>query len=58
MAVIDVRQFASAVAGGATRSCSKLGLRLSAAEIAALDAWISEHPASLDRPLQEAGGRI
>lgn len=37
---------------------SKLGLRLSAAEIAALDAWISEHPASLNRPLQEAGGRL
>jgi glycerol-3-phosphate dehydrogenase len=37
---------------------SKLGLRLSAAEIAALDAWISEHLASLNRPLQEAGGRI
>ena len=37
---------------------SKLGLRLSSAEIAALDAWISEHPTSLNRPLQEAGGRL
>jgi glycerol-3-phosphate dehydrogenase len=37
---------------------SKLGLRLSAAGIAALDAWISEHPATLNRPLHEAGGRL
>ena len=36
---------------------SKLGLRLSAAEIAALDEWIAAHRASGERPLREAGGR-
>ena len=36
---------------------SKLGLRLSPAEIAALDDWISAHRASLESPLREAGAR-
>jgi glycerol-3-phosphate dehydrogenase len=36
---------------------SKLGLRLSAAEIAALDAWMAAHRSSPERPLREAGGR-
>src|SRR3979490_1496392 len=36
---------------------SKLGLRLSPAEIAALDAWIAANRASGERPLREAGGR-
>jgi glycerol-3-phosphate dehydrogenase len=35
---------------------SKLGLRLSAAEIAALDDWMAAHRASTERPLREAGG--
>jgi glycerol-3-phosphate dehydrogenase len=34
---------------------SKLGLRLSAAEVAALDAWMTDHRTQADRPLQEAG---
>jgi glycerol-3-phosphate dehydrogenase len=36
---------------------SKLGLRLSSDEIAALDAWIAANRASGQRPLREAGGR-
>jgi glycerol-3-phosphate dehydrogenase len=36
---------------------SKLGLRLSAEEIAAIDAWIAAHRAQTERPLLEAGGR-
>jgi glycerol-3-phosphate dehydrogenase len=36
---------------------SKLGLRLSPAEIAALDGWIAAHHGHSDRPLLEAGGR-
>jgi glycerol-3-phosphate dehydrogenase len=36
---------------------SKLGLRLSAEEIAALDEWIAAHRVSGERPLREAGGR-
>jgi glycerol-3-phosphate dehydrogenase len=36
---------------------SKLGLRLSATEIAALDEWIAAHRVSGGRPLREAGGR-
>ena len=36
---------------------SKLGLRLSPAEIAALDDWIATHRVSLGSPLREAGGR-
>jgi glycerol-3-phosphate dehydrogenase len=36
---------------------SKLGLRLSAAEIAAIDEWIGAHRTSTERPLQEARGR-
>ncbi|HEV7601755.1 MAG TPA: glycerol-3-phosphate dehydrogenase [Bradyrhizobium sp.] len=36
---------------------SKLGLRLSAEEIAAIDDWISAHRAQAERPLLEAGGR-
>jgi glycerol-3-phosphate dehydrogenase len=36
---------------------SKLGLRMSPAEIAALDDWISTHRASLASPLREAGAR-
>jgi glycerol-3-phosphate dehydrogenase len=36
---------------------SKLGLRLSAAEIALLDDWISAHHDASERPLLEAGGR-
>src|SRR5262249_41955522 len=36
---------------------SKLGLRLSAAEIAALDDWMSVHRMAGERPLREAGGR-
>ena len=36
---------------------SKLGLRLTAAEIAALDDWMAAHRANAGRPLREAGGR-
>jgi glycerol-3-phosphate dehydrogenase len=36
---------------------SKLGLRMSAAEIAALDDWMVAHRSSPERPLREAGGR-
>jgi glycerol-3-phosphate dehydrogenase len=36
---------------------SKLGLRMSAAEIAALEEWIAAHRTSGERPLREAGGR-
>jgi glycerol-3-phosphate dehydrogenase len=36
---------------------SKLGLRLSAEEIAAIDAWIAAHRVQTERPLLEAGGR-
>ena len=36
---------------------SKLGLRMSAAEIARLDDWIAAHRATSERPLLEAGGR-
>ena len=36
---------------------SKLGLRLSADQIAALDEWIKANRASGERPLREAGGR-
>jgi glycerol-3-phosphate dehydrogenase len=36
---------------------SKLGLRLSATEIAAVDDWISKHRAKAERHLLEAGGR-
>jgi glycerol-3-phosphate dehydrogenase len=36
---------------------SKLGLRLSAEEIAAIDGWISAHHEPTERPLLEAGGR-
>ena len=36
---------------------SKLGLLLSAAEIAALDDWISAHHDASERSLLEAGGR-
>src|SRR5438128_6316580 len=36
---------------------SKLGLRLSAEEIAALDQWIKANSNSGERPLREAGGR-
>ena len=36
---------------------SKLGLRLSADEITALDEWIKANSASGERPLREAGGR-
>jgi glycerol-3-phosphate dehydrogenase len=36
---------------------SKLGLRLSPAEIAAIDGWIAAHRASAESPLLEAGGR-
>jgi glycerol-3-phosphate dehydrogenase len=36
---------------------SKLGLLMSADEIAALDAWMTDHRASGERPLREAGGR-
>lgn len=36
---------------------SKLGLRLSATEIATLDEWMASHLAAFGRPLQEAGGR-
>jgi glycerol-3-phosphate dehydrogenase len=35
---------------------SKLGLRLSPAEIAAIDDWIAAHRVA-ERPLLEAGGR-
>ena len=35
---------------------SKLGLRLSAAEIAAIDDWIAAHRVPLEGPLLEAGG--
>jgi glycerol-3-phosphate dehydrogenase len=36
---------------------SKLGLRLSAAEIAAIDDWIAAHRVPAASPLLEAGGR-
>jgi len=36
---------------------SKLGLRLTSADIAALDEWMATHRASGERPLREAGGR-
>jgi glycerol-3-phosphate dehydrogenase len=36
---------------------SKLGLRLSATEITALDEWIAANRVSGERPLREAGGR-
>jgi glycerol-3-phosphate dehydrogenase len=36
---------------------SKLGLRLTSAEIAALEAWITAHRTPLESPLLEAGGR-
>jgi glycerol-3-phosphate dehydrogenase len=36
---------------------SKLGLRLSAGEITALDEWMAAHHAQGERPLREAGGR-
>jgi glycerol-3-phosphate dehydrogenase len=36
---------------------SKLGLRLSAEEIAALDAWMAAHRVSTERPLLKAEGR-
>ena len=36
---------------------SKLGLRLSADEVKALDDWIATHRSGFDRPLREAGGR-
>jgi glycerol-3-phosphate dehydrogenase len=36
---------------------SKLGLRLSTAEIASIDDWIAAHQMPLERSLQEAGGR-
>jgi len=36
---------------------SKLGLLMSSAEIATLDAWMADHRGSGERPLREAGGR-
>jgi len=36
---------------------SKLGLRMSVSEIAAIDDWIAAHRAAGERPLLEAGGR-
>jgi glycerol-3-phosphate dehydrogenase len=36
---------------------SKLGLRLSAAEIATIDEWMAAHRTPGERPLREAGGR-
>jgi glycerol-3-phosphate dehydrogenase len=36
---------------------SKLGLRLSAGEISALDEWMAAHRVQAERPLREAGGR-
>jgi glycerol-3-phosphate dehydrogenase len=36
---------------------SKLGLRLSASEIAALDVWMAAHRLAPENPLREAGGR-
>jgi len=36
---------------------SKLGLRLSAGEIAAIDDWMAAYPPMLEGPLLEAGGR-
>jgi glycerol-3-phosphate dehydrogenase len=36
---------------------SKLGLRLSPAEIAAIDEWMAAHRMPSERPLREAGGR-
>jgi glycerol-3-phosphate dehydrogenase len=36
---------------------SKLGLRLSVAEIATIDEWMAAHRTSSERPLREAGGR-
>ena len=36
---------------------SKLGLRLTQAEISALDDWMAAHRGTSERPLREAGGR-
>jgi glycerol-3-phosphate dehydrogenase len=36
---------------------SKLGLRLSASQIAAIDDWIAAHRVPRESPLLEAGGR-
>jgi glycerol-3-phosphate dehydrogenase len=36
---------------------SKLGLRLSVSEIAAIDDWIAAHRVPIETPLREAGGR-
>ena len=36
---------------------SKLGLRMTAAEISGLDDWMTAHRGSSERPLREAGGR-
>ena len=36
---------------------SKLGLRMSAAEISGLDDWMAAHRGTSERPLREAGGR-
>jgi glycerol-3-phosphate dehydrogenase len=36
---------------------SKLGLRMSASEIAAVDDWITAHRIPLENPLREAGAR-
>ena len=36
---------------------SKLGLRLSGGEIAALDEWMAAHRVPVESPLREAGGR-
>jgi glycerol-3-phosphate dehydrogenase len=36
---------------------SKLGLRLSPDEIAAIDDWMAAHRTPGERPLREAGGR-
>jgi glycerol-3-phosphate dehydrogenase len=36
---------------------SKLGLRLSALEVAAIDDWIVAHRLEAERPLRGAGGR-
>jgi glycerol-3-phosphate dehydrogenase len=36
---------------------SKLGLRLSSGEIAAIDDWMAAHRPALESPALEAGGR-
>jgi glycerol-3-phosphate dehydrogenase len=36
---------------------SKLGLRMSSAEISALDDWMAAQRIALESPLREAGGR-